>query len=161
MQCVQNNKCFEGEQRTYQIQSQTLHAAARFAVYLPPQALQGQDCAAVFYLAGLTCNEETFAIKAHAQRMAAELGLILITPDTSPRGDEVAQGDSWDIGQGAGFYLNATQAPWAAHFQMQSYLIDELYPLILDNFPVAAGRVGIFGHSKQCFFENMENVLAC
>lgn len=147
MQCVQNNKSFEGEQRIYQFPSQTLAGEARFGVYLPPQALQGQECAAVFYLAGLTCNEETFAIKAHAQRMAAELGLILITPDTSPRGDHVAQGDSWDIGQGAGFYLNATQAPWAEHFQMQSYIVDELYPLILKSFPVAADRVGIFGHS--------------
>lgn len=147
MQCVQNNKSFEGEQRIYQFPSQTLAGEARFGVYLPPQALQGQDCAAVFYLAGLTCNEETFAIKAHAQRMAAELGLILITPDTSPRGDHVAQGDSWDIGQGAGFYLNATQAPWAEHFQMESYVAEELYDLVIQQFAVQAERIGIFGHS--------------
>ena len=98
--------------------------------------MAGQACPAVFYLAGLTCNEETFAIKAHAQHMAAQLGLILISPDTSPRGEAVAKGDHWDIGQGAGFYINATQAPWAAHYQMETFVADELYQLVRQQFPV-------------------------
>ena len=98
-------------------------------------------------MAGLTCTEETFAIKAHAQRLAAQLGLILISPDTSPRGEQVAAGDSWDIGQGAGFYINATQAPWAEHYQMESFIADELYALVKQNFPVQADAIGIFGHS--------------
>jgi len=109
--------------------------------------LAGQACPAVFYLAGLTCNEETFAIKAHAQHMAAQLGLILISPDTSPRGEAVAKGDHWDIGQGAGFYINATQAPWAAHYQMETFVADELYQLVRQQFPIQPQQVGIMGHS--------------
>ena len=103
MELLSKNICFDGEQRIYQIQSNYLKGATKFATYLPPQALKGQKCPALFYLAGLTCTEETFIIKAHAQRLASQLGLILITPDTSPRGEQVAQGDSWDLGQGAGF----------------------------------------------------------
>lgn len=147
MQIIQKNKCFDGEQRTYQMDSAYLRGGAKFAVFLPPQALQGQACPALFYLAGLTCTEETFVIKAHAQRLAAQLGLILISPDTSPRGDNVEEGDSWDIGTGAGFYLNATQAPWVEHFQMESYLMDELYPLLLKELPIQADAVGVTGHS--------------
>lgn len=147
MQLIQKNKCFDGEQRSYQVDSTHLQGTTQFAVFLPPQALQGKACPALFYLAGLTCTEDTFVIKAHAQRLAAQLGLILISPDTSPRGEHVEQGDSWDIGQGAGFYINATQAPWVEHFQMESYLIQELYPLILTSFPVQSDAVGIFGHS--------------
>lgn len=147
MQLIQKNKCFEGEQRTYQLESEYLKGNSKFSIFLPPQALAGQSCPALYYLAGLTCTEETFVIKAHAQRLAAQLGLILISPDTSPRGDDVEQGDSWDIGQGAGFYINATQAPWQQHFQMESYLIDELYPLVLKEFPIQADAIGIFGHS--------------
>lgn len=147
MELLQKNKCFEGEQRIYQMASTCLKQPTKFGVFLPPQALKMQKCPAVIYLAGLTCTEETFVIKAHAQRLAAQLGLILISPDTSPRGDDVAQGDSWDIGQGAGFYLNATQQPWVEHFQMESYLMAELYPLVLKELPIAAHKVGIFGHS--------------
>lgn len=147
MQLIQKNKCFEGEQRTYQLESEYLKGNSKFSIFLPPQALAGQSCPALYYLAGLTCTEETFVIKAHAQRLAAQLGLILISPDTSPRGDDVEQGDSWDIGQGAGFYINATQAPWQQHFQMESYLIDELYPLVVKEFPIQADAIGIFGHS--------------
>ncbi|MBP6114643.1 MAG: S-formylglutathione hydrolase [Acinetobacter sp.] len=147
MQLIQKNKCFEGEQRTYQLESEYLKGNSKFSIFLPPQALAGQSCSALYYLAGLTCTEETFVIKAHAQRLAAQLGLILISPDTSPRGDDVEQGDSWDIGQGAGFYINATQAPWQQHFQMESYLIDELYPLVVKEFPIQADAIGIFGHS--------------
>jgi S-formylglutathione hydrolase len=147
MNLIQSNQCFQGEQRIYSIESNALKTTSRFGIFLPAQALAGQACPALFYLAGLTCTEETFAIKAHAQRMAAALGLILISPDTSPRGDDVAKGDHWDIGQGAGFYINAIQAPWAEHFQMESFVADELYALIIQEFPVATGQVGIFGHS--------------
>ncbi|MEB3768091.1 S-formylglutathione hydrolase [Acinetobacter sp. MD2] len=147
MDLIQKNSCFAGEQRIYRWNSQQLQGTAKFGIYLPPKALQGQECAAVFFLAGLTCNEETFAIKAHAQRVAAALNLILITPDTSPRGDDVAQGDSWDLGIGAGFYVNATQAPWAQHYRMESYLVDELYPAVLAEFPILKDCVGIMGHS--------------
>ena len=147
MQLIQKNKCFEGEQRTYQLESEYLKGNSKFSIFLPPQALAGQSCSALYYLAGLTCTEETFVIKAHAQRLAAQLGLILISPDTSPRGDDVEQGDSWDIGQSAGFYINATQAPWQQNFQMESYLIDELYPLVVKEFPIQADAIGIFGHS--------------
>ena len=147
MQLLQKNRCFEGEQRIYQIESQQLKSTTKVGVYLPPAALEGKACSALFYLAGLTCTEETFAIKAHAQRMAARLNLILISPDTSPRGEEVAQGDHWDIGQGAGFYLNATQAPWSAHYHMESYIVHELYAHVLQAFPIFKHQIGIFGHS--------------
>lgn len=145
MQILNSSRCFNGEQRIYQHASTVIGLPMKFGVYLPPQALAGEQCPALFYLAGLTCTEETFAIKAHAQQIAAELGVILISPDTSPRGDEVAKADSWDLGQGAGFYLNATQAPWAPHYRMESYLIDDLYPLIKNTFNVS--RVSIMGHS--------------
>lgn len=147
MELVQSNRSFDGEQRIYRFNSISLQGESRFGIYLPAQALAGQSCPTLFYLAGLTCTEETFAIKAHAQRLAAQLGLILVTPDTSPRGEQVAQGDHWDIGQGAGFYINATQAPWAEHFQMESYIAEELYDLVIQQFAVQAERIGIFGHS--------------
>ena len=147
MELVQSNRSFDGEQRIYRFNSISLQGESKFGIYLPAQALAGQACPTLFYLAGLTCTEETFAIKAHAQRLAAQLGLILVTPDTSPRGEQVAQGDHWDIGQGAGFYINATQAPWAEHFQMESYVAEELYDLVIQQFTVQAERIGIFGHS--------------
>ena len=147
MELIQHNRCFDGEQRIYAFNSKWLKGEAKFSIFLPPQALRGQPCPALFYLAGLTCTEETFSIKAHAQRLATQLGLILISPDTSPRGEQVAQGDSWDIGQGAGFYINATQVPWAEHYQMESFIADELYDLVTQNFPVQADSIGIFGHS--------------
>ncbi|MEJ5034573.1 S-formylglutathione hydrolase [Acinetobacter sp. MYb177] len=147
MELVQSNRSFDGEQRIYRFNSISLQGESKFGIYLPAQALAGQACPTLFYLAGLTCTEDTFAIKAHAQRLAAQLGLILVTPDTSPRGEQVAQGDHWDIGQGAGFYINATQAPWAKHFQMESYVAEELYDLVIQQFSVQAERIGIFGHS--------------
>lgn len=147
MELVQSNRSFDGEQRIYRFNSISLQGESRFGIYLPAQALAGQACPTLFYLAGLTCTEETFAIKAHAQRLAAQLGLVLVTPDTSPRGEQVAQGDHWDIGQGAGFYINATQAPRAEHFQMESYIVEELYDLVIQQFAVQAERIGIFGHS--------------
>lgn len=147
MNLIQKNYCFNGEQRIYELASSALKSSNKFGIFLPEKALRGEQCAALFYLAGLTCNEETFSIKAHAQKLAAELNLILITPDTSPRGDDVPKGDHWDIGQGAGFYINATQAPWSAYYQMESYISDELYQVVLKSFPIILGKVGVFGHS--------------
>ena len=147
MELVQNNRCFNGEQRIYKINSKSLKGVSKFGVFLPKQALIGQTCPALFYLAGLTCTEETFAIKAHAQRLAAQLGIILITPDTSARGDNVEQGDHWDIGQGAGFYINATEAPWNEHFHMESFVADELYDLVTTEFLIEKAKIGILGHS--------------
>ncbi|MGH6639954.1 MAG: S-formylglutathione hydrolase [Polaromonas sp.] len=139
--------CFGGVQRFYEHASREIGLPMRFSVFLPPQIAQG-PVSAVMYLAGLTCSEETFMVKAGAQRVAAELGLALIAPDTSPRGAQVAgESDSWDFGVGAGFYLNATQAPWARHWRMESYLIKELLPLLTSALPVDASRLGIFGHS--------------
>jgi S-formylglutathione hydrolase len=119
----------------------------RFALYQPPQA-EHRACPVLYFLAGLTCTEETAAIKAGAQRLAAELGLILVMPDTSPRdtGFDGATGD-WEFGEGAGFYLDATQAPWSARFRMHSYAVDELPALIAANFPADTARSGICGHS--------------
>ena len=119
----------------------------RFSVFLPPQAAQG-PAPALIYLAGLTCNEETFMTKAGAQRMAAELGLVLIAPDTSPRGANApGEAESWDFGVGAGFYLDATQMPWAKNWRMESYITKELLPLITQTFAVDTQHIGIFGHS--------------
>ncbi len=145
MHLISTNRCFGGEQRFYQHMATSTQCEMKFGVYLPPQALAGQACPALIYLAGLTCTEETFAIKAHAQQLAAELGLILISPDTSPRGDDVAKGDHWDIGLGAGFYLNATEAPWAQHYQMETYITDELYGLIVQQFTPT--QISLMGHS--------------
>ncbi len=119
----------------------------RFAVYLPPQA-ERRKVPALWYLAGLTCTEETFMIKAGAQRFAAELGLALIAPDTSPRGVGLpGDSESWDFGVAAGFYLDATEAPWSRHYRMYSYVTRELPALVFANFPLDADRQGIFGHS--------------
>ncbi|MBC7799258.1 MAG: S-formylglutathione hydrolase [Gemmatimonadaceae bacterium] len=119
----------------------------RFAVFQPPQARQSA-CPALYFLAGLTCTEETFAIKAGAQRLAAEYGLALVMPDTSPRGLGLpGETDSWDFGAGAGFYLDAAAAPWAGHYRMATYVTQELPALIEANFPVRPDRRGVFGHS--------------
>ena len=140
--------CFGGAQRVYQHASREIGLPMKFSVYLPPQALQGAQRPVLVYLAGLTCNEDTFMTKAGAQRLAAELGLVLVAPDTSPRGAQVpGEADAWDFGVGAGFYLDATQAPWATHWRMESYLTRELLPLLGEHLPVDLERVGIFGHS--------------
>lgn len=140
--------CFGGAQRVYQHASREIGLPMKFSVYLPQQALQGARRPALVYLAGLTCNEDTFMTKAGAQRLAAELGLILVAPDTSPRGANVpGEADAWDFGVGAGFYLDATQTPWATHWRMESYLTRELLPLLGAHLPIDLERVGIFGHS--------------
>ncbi|OYQ42618.1 S-formylglutathione hydrolase [Rhodoferax sp. TH121] len=147
LELVSEHACFGGVQRYYQHASSLIGLPMRFSVFLPPQAQQGA-VPAVMYLAGLTCTEETFMVKGGAQRMAAELGLALIAPDTSPRGAGVpGEAESWDFGVGAGFYLDATQAPWAAHYRMESYLLDELLPLVGASLPVDLSRLGLFGHS--------------
>ena len=117
-----------------------------FTIFVPKQAKSG-NCAALYYLAGLTCTEDNFTTKAGAYKKASELGMILIAPDTSPRGDQVPDEESWDFGKGAGFYVDATMPPWNEHYNMYSYVTDELYSLVLENFPVDKDRIGIFGHS--------------
>ena len=144
---VSEHRCFGGVQRFYAHASTQIGLPMRFSVFLPPQAEKG-PVPAVLYLAGLTCNEETFMVKAGAQRLAAELGLALVTPDTSPRGANVpGESDSWDFGVGAGFYLDATEAPWAPHWCMESYITQELLPLLGTQLPIDLQRLGIFGHS--------------
>lgn len=139
--------CFGGRMGFYSHDSEQTRTWMNFAVYLPPQAAQG-PVAALYYLAGLTCNEETFMIKAGAQRLAAEHGLALVACDTSPRGlDLPGDSESWDFGVGAGFYLDATEAPWVGHYRMGSYVNEELPTLIEAHFPVRGDRRGIFGHS--------------
>jgi S-formylglutathione hydrolase len=144
---LSEHACFGGVQRFYQHDSREIGLPMRFSVYLPPQAALG-PVPAVLYLAGLTCNEETFMVKAGAQARAAELGLALISPDTSPRGAGVAgETESWDFGVGAGFYLDATAEPWAKHYRMESYITAELLPLLMGTLPLDGQRLGIFGHS--------------
>ena len=139
--------CFGGVQRFYRHFSAEIGLPMGFGVYLPPQASKGPVPALVF-LAGLTCTEETFAFKAGAQRIASELGLALITPDTSPRGAGiVGEADHWEFGVGAGFYLDATQAPWSGHWCMESYLLRELLPRMSQELPLDGERLGITGHS--------------
>ncbi|WP_341905222.1 S-formylglutathione hydrolase [Polaromonas sp. YR568] len=144
---LSEHACFGGVQRFYRHASSEIGLPMRYSVFLPPQAAHG-PVPAVMYLAGLTCTEETFMIKAGAQRMAAELGLALIAPDTSPRGAGVpGEAESWDFGVAAGFYLDATEAPWATHYRMESYLMRELLPLVTQTLPMDGSRIGIFGHS--------------
>ena len=146
LELISEHACFGGVQRFYSHPSSAIGLPMRFSVFLPAQALTGK-VPALFYLAGLTCSEETFMIKAGAQRTAAEQGLILITPDTSPRGAGIAgESDSWDFGLAAGFYVDATQAPWNAHYRMYSYVL-ELYQAVIQTLPIDPLKVGIFGHS--------------
>lgn len=140
------NKTFGGELRHYEHASTATDTPMRFAIYLPPQALAGESVDVVYWLSGLTCTDENFMQKAGAQRIAAKLGLAIVAPDTSPRGESVANDDGYDLGQGAGFYVNATESPWAAHFQMYDYVVTELPGLIEQNFQVTAKRA-ISGHS--------------
>jgi len=144
---LSEHSSFGGRQLFIEHHSREIGLPMRLSVYLPPQAMQG-PVPALMYLAGLTCNEETFMTKAGAQRHAAELGLALITPDTSPRGANLpGDSDSWDFGVGAGFYLDARQMPWRQNYRMESYLTSELLPLLAKHLPINGSRVGIFGHS--------------
>jgi S-formylglutathione hydrolase len=145
---VSEHACFGGRQLFCSHASTEIGLPMKFSVYLPPQASGGAKLPALMYLAGLTCTEETFPMKAGAQRLASELGLVLVSPDTSPRGAKVpGEADSWDFGVGAGFYLDATRPPWSAYWRMESWLLKELLPLLARELPVADERFGIFGHS--------------
>lgn len=147
LQTRSEQACFGGRLGFYAHASASTGTDMRFAVYQPPQAAGG-PVPALYYLAGLTCTEETFVIKAGAQRLAAELGLMLVACDTSPRGlDLPGDAESWDFGVGAGFYLDATAAPWSRHYRMSAYVNDELPALIEAHFPARTDRRGIFGHS--------------
>ena len=147
LELLSSHACFGGEQRFYQHASTEIGLPMKFSVFLPPQAQQG-PVPALLFLAGLTCTEETFMVKAGVQRLAAELGLALIAPDTSPRGANApGEADSWDFGVGAGFYLDATAEPWARHWRMESYLLKELLPLVSAQLPIDGTRLGITGHS--------------
>ncbi|WP_375177313.1 S-formylglutathione hydrolase [Marinobacter mobilis] len=145
---VSANKCFGGWHKQYRHFSRTLGCTMRFAVYLPPQAMVGENVPVLYWLSGLTCTDENFMQKAGAQRMAAELGLAIVAPDTSPRGDEVPDdpAQAYDLGLGAGFYVNASEAPWSRHYQMYDYVVKELPELIEAHFPVSDRRA-ISGHS--------------
>ena len=147
VQLVSKNACFGGEQRFYKHESREVRGPMKFSVYVPPQA-KTRSVPTLYFLAGLTCTEETFAIKAHAQMVAAELGLMLVAPDTSPREPRIpGDADSWDFGFSAGFYLDATQAPWANTYRMESYIARELPQVIAATLPAKAGASGIYGHS--------------
>ncbi len=133
MELLEEHRCFEGRQQRWRHDSATLNCAMTFSIFLPPAAADAPP-PVLYWLSGLTCNDENFTTKAGAQRVAAELGIALVMPDTSPRGDNVADDSAYDLGKGAGFYLNATQAPWSAHFRMYDYLRDELPQLIAREF---------------------------
>ncbi len=145
------NRCFDGEQRYYSHQSAATKTPMTFSIYLPDEALAGQRCPAILYLSGLTCNADNVTHKAHFQQKCSELGMIFIAPDTSPRSSEgserseVPNDERYFVGQGASYYVDATQAPWAEHFNMQSYIVDELYDLLRSEFPIDS--IGITGHS--------------
>jgi S-formylglutathione hydrolase len=147
IETLNEHRSFEGKQGFYRHDSKVVGLPMRFSVYQPPLAAK-MPVPALFYLAGLTCTEETGAMKAGAQRVAAELGLMLVTCDTSPRNTGIAgEADDWEFGAGAGFYLNATQAPWNRFYRMYDYVLEELRQTIVANFPADPQRMGIFGHS--------------
>ena len=144
---ISEHGCFGGVQRFYKHDSREIRGPMKFSAYIPPQARAGK-VPVLYYLSGLTCTEETFAVKSHAQQVAAELGLMLIAPDTSPREPRLpGDADSWDFGYSAGFYVDATAAPWAQYYRMYSYVTRELPELVAANLPARADAAGIFGHS--------------
>ena len=144
---LSEHACHGGVQRFYRHESRETRGPMKFSVYLPPQA-KSAPVPVLYYLAGLTCTEETFAIKAHAQQAASELGLMLVAPDTSPREPRIAgDADSWDFGIAAGFYVDAAEAPWAENYRMYSYVVNELPQIVADHLPAIPGAAGIFGHS--------------
>ena len=148
LQLISSNKMFDGWYKRYRHSSTTTHCSMTFSIYLPPQADSGIKIPVLYWLSGLTCTDENFMLKAGAQRIAAELGIALVAADTSPRGDGVADDENgaYDLGLGAGFYVNATQTPWKPHYQMYDYIVEELPQLIEENFPVSTSR-SISGHS--------------
>ena len=147
MKTVSENRCFGGVQGVYSHASQVTGCDMTFGLFLPEEA-ETNEVPVIWYLSGLTCTHENAMVKAGAQRWAAEMGVAVVFPDTSPRGAGVpGEAESWDFGVGAGFYLDATALPWATHWRMESYLMDELLPLCTGQLPIDAQRLGIFGHS--------------
>ena len=146
MERIEQHASFDGRQEVWKHASATLGCEMRFGIYLPEQALRGEKCPVLYWLSGLTCTEQNFITKAGAQAHAARHGFIVVAPDTSPRGERIANDAAYDLGQGAGFYLNATQAPWEAHFRMESYVVHELPALVEQHFAASDLR-GISGHS--------------
>ena len=145
MELLEEHHCYEGRQQRWRHDSTVLNCAMTFSIFLPPVDETARP-PVLYWLSGLTCNDENFTTKAGAQRVAAELGIVLVMPDTSPRGDDVADDAGYDLGKGAGFYLNATEQPWASHYRMYDYLRDELPALITQTFAVSE-RCAISGHS--------------
>ena len=145
MERIEHRACFGGWQDVYRHRSATLDCEMNFAIYLPPQAVHG-PVPVLYWLSGLTCTEQNAITKAGAQRYAAEHGIAVVCPDTSPRGDDVADAEGYDLGKGAGFYVDATQAPWAANYRMHDYVANELPALVEAQFPVTDARA-ISGHS--------------
>jgi len=144
---VSRNRCFGGMQGVYTHAAETTQCSMRFGVFMPPQA-QSARVPVLYWLSGLTCTEDNFIVKAGAQRVAAELGVAIVVPDTSPRGlGYPGEADAYDFGLGAGFYVDATQAPWSEGYRMYSYVTNELPAYVERHFAVVAGRAGIFGHS--------------
>ncbi len=149
MKAISSSKMFGGEQKRFTHTSTTCHCNMTFSVYLPPQASQlDSNLPVLYWLSGLTCTDENFVQKSFVQKYAAEKGIVIVAPDTSPRGDDVPcdPEGAWDFGLGAGFYVNATEKPWVKHYQMYSYVVHELPSLIKANFNVS-DKKGIFGHS--------------
>jgi len=146
MKTVSENRCFDGSQGVYTHTSDVCACDMTFGLFLPQEAADG-PVPVLWYLSGLTCTHENAMVKAGAQTWAAEQGIALVFPDTSPRGDDVADDDAYDLGKGAGFYVDATQDPWAPHFQMHSYIAQELPDLISEHFAVDMDRQAITGHS--------------
>ncbi|EIV2969148.1 S-formylglutathione hydrolase [Cronobacter sakazakii] len=144
MELLEEHRCFGGLQQRWRHDSRVLNCQMTFNIYLPPDAQTLPPV--VWWLSGLTCSDENFTTKSGAQRVAAELGLALVMPDTSPRGDAVADDAGYDLGKGAGFYLNATETPWAAHYRMFDYLSEELPQVLAENFTLAP-KAAISGHS--------------
>ncbi|WP_201617280.1 S-formylglutathione hydrolase [Psychrobacter urativorans] len=147
---VSANRCFDGEQHYYSHQSTATKTPMTFSIYLPDEALAGHRCPAVLYLSGLTCNADNVTHKAHFQQKCSELGMIFIAPDTSPRSDadtgiDVPNDERYFVGQGASYYVDATCAPWSDNFNMQSYIVDELYDLLRAEFAISS--IGVMGHS--------------
>ncbi len=147
LEAVSQSRCFGGTQTTYRHNSEETRTPMRFSVFAPPQAQGGRRVPVVWWLSGLTCTEENFTVKAGAQRTASELGLLVIAPDTSPRGDGVPDDPAYDFGQGAGFYVDATVEPWARNFRMRSYIERELPAIVEAELPADMSRQGIAGHS--------------
>jgi len=148
VECIKQVKAFDGYIKTYQHDSETTKTRMTFAVFEPPQAVEGAQLPVLYWLSGLTCTHENFIVKSGALRKAAELGFVLVSPDTSPRDTSIpGEDDEYDFGSGASFYVNATQAPWSRHYQMYDYIVSELPEVIEQVTPVDHHKCSIFGHS--------------